>query len=102
MRARAGQRMAHYESASGTIAIPLSSTQGEPSWACCEAVLLHELTHHLILTSADPTAVAEAIHGRAFTTTMCWLVCEVLGSEAALVLQGAFQGAGLTVGPYVN
>lgn len=102
VRPRAGQRMAHYESASGTIAIPLSSTQGEPSWACREAVLLHELTHHLLYASADPAAVAEPIHGSAFTTTMCWLVCEVLGSEAALVLQGAFQGAGLTVGQYVS
>ena len=102
VRARAGQRSAHYESVGHTIAIPLSGTAGEPSWACCEAVLLHELTHHLLFSAADPAAVAVAIHGSAFTTSMCWLVCEVLGSEAALVLQGAFQGAGVTVGAYVD
>ena len=102
VRARAGQRMAHYESVSKTIAIPLSGTAGEPSWACREAVLLHELTHHLLFSSADPTAAAAAIHGSAFTTSMCWLVCEVLGSEAALVLQGAYQGSGVIVGAYVD
>ena len=34
VRARAGQRSAHYESVGHTIAIPLSGTAGEPSWAC--------------------------------------------------------------------
>ena len=102
VRARAGQAMAHYESVGQTIAIPLSGTAGEPSWACRESVLLHELTHHLLFSSADPAAIAIAIHGSAFTTSMCWLVCEVLGSEAALVLQGAFQGSGVIVGAYVD
>lgn len=102
VRARAGQRMAHYESVGHTIAIPLSGTAGEPSWACREAVLLHELTHHLLFSAADPAAAAVAIHGSAFTTSMCWLVCEVLGSEAALVLQGAYQGSGVIVGAYVD
>lgn len=102
VRARAGQRMAHYEPARQTIAIPISGSFGVPGWACCEAVLLHELTHHLIFSSADLATTVGAMHGETFTTTMCWLVAEVLGPQAALVLQGAFHGAGVTVGAYVT
>ncbi len=102
VRARAGQAKAHYEFENETIAVPLSGTAGVAGWACCEAVLLHELSHHLLFVEVDPATSAHAFHGGRFTTTMCQLVCEVLGFEAALVLQGAFQGAGVTVGSYVD
>ncbi|MDA3022695.1 MAG: TIGR04338 family metallohydrolase [Actinomycetota bacterium] len=102
VRARAGHTKAHYECESKTIAVPLSGSAGVPGWACCEAVLLHELTHHLLFVSADPAASAQAYHGGRFTTTMCWLVSGVLGPESALVLQGAYQGVGVIVDAYVN
>lgn len=90
IRPRKGARMAHYEPA-GVVAIPI-----EAGWACTEAVLLHELAHHVVSALPDPGAIAEP-HGPGYRGTMCWLVELAIGPQAALMLRTGYQGAGLGV-----
>ena len=79
LRLRRGRTKAHWE-APGTIALPFS-TRGE-TWAMREAVLLHELAHHLSFhLDAEPG------HGPAFPTRMLALVAVALGEQAAFVLR---------------
>lgn len=85
VRARRGPTRAHYE-AGGVIAIPL-----EHSWACREAVLLHEVAHHCSL------ALCVSAHDRHFRLAMVRLAEVAFGLEAALLLRAAYDGAGLVV-----
>lgn len=79
VRERRGQGRAHWE-APGTIALPIPP-HGTP-WAFREAVLLHELAHHLAF-HLDGSVV----HDRSFTGRMLELVEQRLGAEAALALR---------------
>ena len=96
VRERAGQARAHYEPAAATIAIPLREL-----WAGREAVVLHELAHHLVCSSTTPaTATAPGSgrvswHGREFCAAMDLLVREMLGDAAALLLRAGYDAAGV-------
>ncbi|MCU1623032.1 MAG: hypothetical protein JWL79_1877 [Frankiales bacterium] len=79
LRERRGHGRAHWE-APGTIALPVPA-HGTP-WALREAVLLHELGHHLAFHLDG-----SALHGSAFTGRMLELVEAQLGAEAALALR---------------
>lgn len=79
LRTRRGGGRAHWQEP-GTIALPVPE-HGTP-WALREAVLLHELAHHLAF-HLDGAAT----HGPAFTGRMLELVGQVLGPEAALALR---------------
>jgi putative metallohydrolase (TIGR04338 family) len=89
VRARDGQRRAHYEPATATIAIPLRTL-----WAGREAVVLHELAHHLAHSGVAAAAAPARWHGGAFQDAMCGLVTEVLGEPAALLLRAGYDSAG--------
>ena len=91
MRERSGQRRAHYEPATATIAIPIRDL-----WAGREAVVLHELAHHLACSAGVPaSASGRRWHGAEFRAAMCDLVTEVLGAQAALLLRAGYDAAGV-------
>ncbi|MBY4570037.1 hypothetical protein ACN95_08390 [Gordonia sihwensis] len=86
VRTRRGERAAHYERATATIAVP-DSAGGR--WALRELVVLHELAHHL-------DEVGAPAHGPAFVGALIGLVERVLGPEAALVYRVVFGDSGLS------
>jgi putative metallohydrolase (TIGR04338 family) len=91
VRERTGQRRAHYEPTTGTIAIPVRTL-----WAGRESVVLHELAHHLACTAgvpAEPTG--RRWHGREFLSAMDVLVLATLGEAAALLLRAGYDAAGV-------
>lgn len=90
VRERAGQARAHYEPAAATIAIPLREL-----WAGREAVVLHELAHHLVCSSTAPVSGRVSWHGREFCAAMDLLVREMLGDAAALLLRAGYDAAGV-------
>lgn len=83
IRARAGDRAAHYE-APGTIALnePASGT----GWALRELVVLHELTHH----GQHHDRLPGPLHGPAFAGALLTLAGAVVGPEVRLLLTAAF------------
>jgi putative metallohydrolase (TIGR04338 family) len=85
VRARRGERAAHYESTSdaATIAVPDRQT----TWALRELVILHELAHHL--SQADPP------HGARFVATFCELAAAVMGAEVGYVLRVVYAKQGV-------
>lgn len=87
VRARKGQMKAHYEPEDQVIAIPLDAT-----WAARESVVLHELTHHIVMRG---DRIGEPPHGARFTSSMCVLVECVLGPEAALMLRASYSALDL-------
>jgi putative metallohydrolase (TIGR04338 family) len=87
VRARKGQMKAHYEAESQVIAIPLDT-----AWAARESVVLHELTHHIVMSSYGTDDPA---HGPRFTSSMCTLVECTLGPEAALLLRATYSSLDL-------
>jgi putative metallohydrolase (TIGR04338 family) len=89
VRERSGQGRAHYEPATSTIAIPLRRL-----WAGREAVVLHEIAHHLAC-SAGVAAGSRRWHGAEYQVAMCALVTEVLGEQAALLLRAGYDAAGV-------
>lgn len=91
VRERAGQTKAHYEPSTATIAVPLRT-----QWAAREAVVLHEVAHHLTL-SEHAGRERPPWHGPEFRGTMCALVAIVLGDAAALLLRAGYESAGLTM-----
>ena len=97
VRERAGQTKAHYEPATGTIAVPLRSV-----WAARESVILHEIAHHLAFTAGlGPDADVQdrpGWHGPDYRRTMCELVAVVMGDPAAFLLRAGYESAGLVVG----
>ncbi len=82
LRERKGQQRAHWE-APATIALPLP-THGTP-WAMREAVLLHEIAHHVAF---HRDGVAD--HGPSYLSPMLEVVERVLGPEASLALRVAY------------
>jgi putative metallohydrolase (TIGR04338 family) len=87
VRRRKGQLQAHWEEP-GVIALPVPA-HGTP-WALREAVLLHELAHHVAFHSHG-----SADHGRTYAGCMLELVEQVLGPEAALALRVDYAEAGV-------
>lgn len=88
VRERRGQGRAHYETATATIALPMGAR-----WAGREAVVLHEVAHHLACSAHDP---AEAgWHGVPFRDAMHLLATQVLGESAALLLRAGYDAAGV-------
>lgn len=85
LRHRKGGTRAHY--ADGVIAIP----SHEP-WAMREAVVLHEITHHICVTRDD-----NVLHDDRFASLMLDLVRDRLGPEAELLLRAGYSGAGVPV-----
>lgn len=79
LRLRRGVRAAHWEPP-GTIALPVPR-HGEP-WALREAVLLHELAHHVGGTTGRASG-----HGAPFPSLVLLLVAAALGEEAVLALR---------------
>jgi len=75
VRARRGAGRAHYEPPD-TIALPAPRTG--PRWALREAVVLHEVAHHV--------AGAPLTHGPHFAAALLRLVAITLGDEAAFAL----------------
>lgn len=88
VRARRGDRAAHYEPLPPVIAVP-DGPDGR--WARRELVVLHEIAHHLD-DSCDPA------HGRCFCETLIELTGLVLGPEAAFVYRVLLSDSGL-LGP---
>ena len=86
VRARRGLTRAHYEPP-GTVALP-APVLGEP-WALREAVVLHEVAHHVAGVGAG--------HGPGFAAAMLALVRDVLGEEAAFVLGVHYAEGGVRV-----
>jgi putative metallohydrolase (TIGR04338 family) len=82
--ARRGQLAAHYLRVPPTIAIPPYA--GNRAWAAREFVLLHEIAHHL--TPGDTG------HGAGFLACYLDLVGEIVGAEAALLLDVALRENG--------
>ena len=88
VRSRRGNRSAHYavDSSGGReIAIP-DGRDGR--WALREAVVLHEIAHHL--DESDGPA-----HGRRFTQTLTELVGLVMGPEAEFVYRVVLADSGV-------
>lgn len=78
VRERKGDRFAHYEYDTHTVAVNTSGT----GWALRELVVLHELAH---------AYTPGARHGAAFTAAFITLVDAVLGPQAALALRLALD-----------
>ena len=88
VRERSGQTRAHYEPDTATIAIPLKEF-----WAGREAVVLHELAHHL--AGRPASGAPREWHGAEYRSAMCRLVGCVLGESAALLLRAGYEEVGL-------
>lgn len=88
IRVRKGQRAAHYERVGAVMAVP-DGMAGR--WALREAVVLHELAHHL-------DDLGDPAHGPRFVGTLIDLVGLVLGPETALVYRVVFGDSGLAAG----
>lgn len=88
VRERSGQRRAHYERSTATLAVPL--WQDNSAWALRELVILHELAHHL---AGD----LEVAHGEEFTARLVELVGMVVGDEAAFLLRASFWDNGVAI-----
>lgn len=65
-------------------------------WAGREAVVIHELAHHLVCSMGQaPLSAARRWHGREFLDAMDLLVLEMLGESAALLLRAGYDSAGV-------
>lgn len=87
VRARRGNRWAHYEPATHTIAVPEHKGSNH-SWAMREIVVLHELAHAFTRGHG---------HDALFRGSFAWLVGAVIGREAELLLVAAYDSRGLSV-----
>lgn len=87
VRERNGNRRAHYEADTATIAVPPYRRGG--TWALRETVVLHELAHHL--TPGEG-------HGPAFTAHLLYLTGVIIGAEAEHMLRVAFYNRDVKIG----
>lgn len=89
VRARRGQRKAHYEADAAVIAVPdhADSVRGT-AWAMRELVVLHELSHHLAPKEAP-------VHGPSFRSRLIELAEQLIAPEAALLLRICYADVGL-------
>lgn len=90
VRDRRGQKKAHYEPASTTIAIPIQNRlYGN------ECTVLHELAHHLSVSAGIiSTPSGTRWHGVDFREAMLFLVSTVMGEQAALLLRSWYYASG--------
>lgn len=88
VRERKGDRQAHYEAGSSSIAVHTGGTR----WALRELVVLHETAHHY--TSMEPTG-----HGPEFASAMVTLINAVIGPQAALALRLLYAQNGVVGAP---
>ena len=91
LRARRGQLRAHWSLEAGVASIALPVPEHGTSWALREAVLLHELAHHVAFHLDGA-----ADHGPLFVRRMLELVQVALGPEAALALRVDYSQSGVT------
>jgi|GEM_PF-54917 len=87
VRERRGDRQAHYERDTATIAIPGHRHTG---WAMRETVVLHELAHHL-----DPHP--SPAHGPSYAATLVHLYEVVMSPEAAHLLRVQLWDGGVLI-----
>lgn len=91
VRERRGQSKAHYETASATVAIPLENRAFGR-----ESTLLHELAHHLSVSTGLPAMPSGTRwHGAEFREAMLFLVSTVMGEPAALLLRAGYHSSGI-------
>ncbi|MFJ9368567.1 TIGR04338 family metallohydrolase [Nocardia sp. NPDC101769] len=90
VRARAGAKAAHYETAGSVLAVPLHAHG--TAWALRELVILHELAHHL-----EPERTEAAPHGPEFCGRYLELADGVIGPEAALLLRTTMYSCGVRI-----
>lgn len=94
VRERHGQRSAHYEPSTATIAIPMVERMFGR-----ESVVLHEVAHHLSVSEGLPARPGGTRwHGNEFRETLLFLVSVVLGDEAALLLRAGYHASGVRGG----
>ena len=91
VRARSGNKAAHYESDCATIAVP--EHRNGNAWAFRELVVLHEIAHHL--DPSDPEYPTVAPHGPEYVDRYLTLVGEIIGPEAAFVLRTMLLAGGV-------
>lgn len=87
VRPRRGEARATYEYLTRTISIPGRDVGTRSGWALREAVVLHELAHHLAGVNG---------HGRAFRDTLVRLWEDIGSPVNAHLLAGAFAEEGLS------
>lgn len=91
VRERRGQRKAHYEPSTATVAIPMQDRAFGR-----ESTVLHELAHHLSVSEGlSVTRSGTRWHGDEFRRAMVFLVSVTLGEPAALLLRAGYHSAGL-------
>ena len=90
LRTRRGHLRAHWSLEGGVATIALPVPEHGTSWALREAVLLHELAHHVAFHLDGATD-----HGPAFVRRMLQLVDGALGPEAALALRVDYAQSGV-------
>lgn len=94
VRKRQGQSQAHYEPLTATIAIPMENRAFGR-----ESTVLHELAHHLSVSEGLPAALnGTRWHGAEFQDAMLFLVSDVLGEPAALLLRAGYHSSGIRGG----
>ncbi|WP_075909067.1 MULTISPECIES: TIGR04338 family metallohydrolase [Mycobacterium] len=91
VRERRGQNKAHYEPSTATVAIPMQNRAFSR-----ESTVLHELAHHLSVSEGLPaTPSGTRWHGMEFREAMLFLVSNVLGEPAALLLRAGYHSSGI-------
>lgn len=91
VRHRKGDKWAHYDGGTQTIAI--NAPDNKTGWAMREIVVLHELAHHV--DSLED--MGGESHGPEFRGVFCFLVSQVIGPEAGWILSVTFFDVGLQV-----
>lgn len=87
VRRRRGDKKAHYELTTHTIAIP-DHRGSRHSWAMDECTVLHEVAHALTPFHG---------HDEHFCSQLVHLYNKIIGPEAGLLLAAAFDARGITV-----
>lgn len=95
LRARRGDRAAHYEPPD---TIALHEPHHGTGWSLRELVVLHEVAHH----AAHHDLAPEPAHGPRYAGAFVRLVTHVLGPETGLLLTTAFAEHGVAVTPVVQ
>lgn len=94
VRERRGQRKAHYEPSTATLAIPM----GDRIFGR-ESTVLHELAHHLSVSAGLPaTRSGTRWHGVEYRDAMLFLVSVILGEPSALLLRAGYHSSGIRGG----
>lgn len=90
VRARRGNKDAHYEAQNRVIAVP-EHRGSQNSWAMREIVVLHELAHHVAWGHG---------HDAVWCGTLIHLINKCIGPEIGLLLSAAFTSRGVQIKNY--